>query len=274
MKRNLIYNFFGLAVVLMVFGCTKEDKYQTSVVRDFNLFLNGEPFAVNPGITTKPFFIYKRPSGEYFGNYMSHYRFALPNGGYWFVATPAPAQLIPDSSATTNLKDLVINQFPRADQQVQISAVAEYNSPFSEPLNLNMISRTGTLRLKATDTQPDNTYTSIRAVVTVKRSGYRLFDESFIETPLEVTRSKATDKGGVNYTDDFVLFKTKDEQNGVNVRFELLDKDGLIVRTRTLNGSIPIMPDTITVVDLSLNSQPDPAPQASHKISVQPTHLR
>ena len=250
----MLYKLFCLAVVLSVFSCTKEDKYETSVVRDFNLFLNGESFKVNPGITTKPFFIYKRPSGEYFGNYMSHYRFALPNGGYWFVATPAPAQLIPDSTATTNLKDLVINQFSRADQKVEISAVAEYNSPFQEALNLNMISRTGTLRLKATDTQGDNSYTSIRAVVTVQRSGYRVADESFIESPLDVIRSKATDKGGVNYTDDFVLFKTKDEQSGVNVRFELLDKNGLVVRTRTLDESFQIFPDSVSLVNFTLNT--------------------
>lgn len=262
MKRNIVYQFFCFVIVLTFFSCKKEEKkYETSVVRDYNLFLNGEPFRVNPGITTRPFFIYKRPSGEYFGNYMSHYRFSLPNGGYWFVATPAPAQLIPDSTGAGNLKDLVINQFVRADQQVQISAVAEYNSPFAEPLNLNMVNRTGTLRLKATDTQGDNTYTSIRAVVTVKRSGYRVFDETYVESPLDVTRTKATDKGGVNYTDDFVLFNTKDEQNGVNVKFELLDRNGLVVRTRSLPGSFQIFPDSVNLVNFNLNDpETPPAP--------------
>jgi len=254
MKRNILYKFFCFAVLLSVFSCTKEDKYETSVVRDYNLFLNGKSFKVNPGITTRPFFIYKRPSGEYFGNYMSHYRFSLPNGEYWFVATPAPAQLIPDSTGATNLNDLVIKQFTRADQQVEISAVAQYNSPFAETLNLNMLSRTGTLRLKATDTQADNSYTSIRAVVTVQRSGYRVADESFIESPLDVVRSKTTDKGGVNYTDDFVLFKTKDEQSGVNVRFELLDKNGLVVRTRTLTESFQIFPDSVNLINFNLNT--------------------
>lgn len=254
MIRNKLQALLFFAVLLLAFSCKEENKYETSLVRDYNLFQNGTPFKVNWGITTKPFFIYSRPSGEYFGNYTSHYRFALPNGGYWFIATPYPGTLIPDSIAPTNLNDLVISQFSRADQQVVISAASEYDSPFQTPLNLDMISRTGTLRLKAIDTEADNTYTSIRAVITVQRSGYRVIDESYIESPLEVTRSKTTDKGGVNYTDDFVLFNTKDEQNGVSIRFELLDRNGILVRTRTISESFQIFPDSITRVDFNLNN--------------------
>lgn len=258
MKKNISYKLLGLVLLLMVFACTEDDKYDTSVVRQINMFLNGEPYRVNTGITTKPYIIYHHPSGEFFGNYMSHYRFSLENGSYWFVATPAPGTLVPDSIMPTNLNDLVIRQFPRADQQVQISAAVEYKAPFTEPLNLYMINRTGSVRFKALDTEPDNRYKSIRAIVNVQRSGYRVANESYIETPLDVIRSLNTDKGGVNYTDDFVLFNTKDEQSGVQVRFELIDGEGNIVKTRTINEPIQIFPNSMTLVEFKLNDSDEP----------------
>lgn len=258
MKRNLLYKLFGFVFLLSAIACSKEDRYETSVVRQVDLSLNGQPWKLNVGISTKPFFVYKRPSGEYFANYTSHYRFSLPNGGYWFLATPAPATLIPDSVATTNLKDLVINQFPRADQQVEISAAAEFNSPFDRPLTLNMITRTGTLRLKATDAKSDARYTSVRAVVTVNRSAYRVADESYVESPLEVIRVLKTDKGGVNYTDDFIVFATKDEQSGVSIRFELLDNAGNIVRTRSIDTPVQVLSNARTLVEFSLNDSDEP----------------
>lgn len=269
MKNIAFYTFCLFTVCLSMVGCSKYDKYESSVVRQFSLYLNGKPWQLNPGISTKPLFIYKDNAGDFVANYTSHYRFSLENGGYRFVASPMPANLIPDSVLSTNLNDLVIGQAPRADQQVQISAAVTYSSPFEQPLHIDMLSRTGRLRLQATDTKSDRSYTTVRAVVTVKRSGYRVIDETYVEIPLEVTRSVATDRGGVNYTDDFVLFNTKNEENGVNVRFELLDRTGSIVRTRILDAPISIFSDSLTLVQFGLNDSENPMIQ-QYNVSILP----
>ncbi|RZF60148.1 DUF5123 domain-containing protein [Sphingobacterium corticibacterium] len=269
MKKNIIYLFFHVLILASVCGCAKQDAYDSSVVRAYNIYLNGKPWQLNPGISTKPFFIYKDDTGDFIANYTSHYRFSLENGRYRFVASPMPANLIPDSVLSTNLKDLVIKQAPRADQHVQISAAVLYSSPFEQPLHIDMISRTGRLRLQATDTKSDRSYNTVRAVVTVKRSGYRVIDESYVETPLEVTRSMATDRGGINYTDDFVLFNTKSEESGVDVRLELLDGTGSIVRTRKLDAPISIFSDSLTLVQFGLNDSEDPMIQ-QYSVTVLP----
>lgn len=130
-----------------------------------------------------------------------------------------------------------------------------------------MISRTGTLRLRATDTKADKSYTTVRAVVTVQRSGYNVIDETYIESPVDITRSKATATGGVNYTDDFIIFKTKDAQNGVDVRFEMLDNNGNIVHSRELGGSVQVWGDTITLVEFQLNDTDNPVIQ-DYKVTI------
>jgi len=259
MKKNiLLYTLISLSVILISFACSEDDKYETSVVRQFELTLNGKAWSLNTGISTKPIFIYKS-AGDFFSNYSSHYRFNLENGSYRFVATPNPASLIPDTIIATNLNDLIIPQFSNADTQVEISAAVEYNSPFSEVLKLNMVTRTGTLRLRATDTKADKSYSTVRAIVTAQRSGYRVSDETYIESPIDVTRSKATATGGVNYTDDFVLFSTKDRENGVKVRFELLDNNANIVHTKELPAPFPVFgADTLTLVEFQMNDTDNP----------------
>ncbi|GAB6009767.1 DUF5123 domain-containing protein [Dysgonomonas reticulitermitis] len=255
--KNILYIIISLAVMHISFACSEHDRYETSVVRQFELSLNGKPWALNTGISTKPVFIYKA-EGDFFSNYSSHYRFQLENGSYKFVATPNPTGLIPDSIIATNLNNLIIHQAPNADLKVEISAAVDYSSPFSEILKLDMLSRTGTLRLRATDTKADKSYTTVRTVITAQRSGYRVIDETYIETPIDIIRSKATVTGGINYTDDFIVFKTKDDQNGLKVRFELLDKNAKIVQTKELAFPVPVWADTITVVDFKLNDTDNP----------------
>lgn len=94
MKKNILYSLVGLAVLFGMSACS-EDRYETSVVKQIELFLNDDEWFVNVGINTKPLFIYNAGSGEYVANYTSHYRFPLENGTYKVVATPSPEQLIP-----------------------------------------------------------------------------------------------------------------------------------------------------------------------------------
>jgi hypothetical protein len=256
MKKNVLNLFVGSLILLLTFSCSEEEvKYKTSVVRNLELFKSGEPWAVRPGISTRPLFIYG-DDGAFVANYTSLHRFALENGSYRFVATDMPEQLI---TSPANLNDLVIEQFEDASQEVWISAAMEYSAPFDEGVQLNIESRTGTLRLLATDEKADNSYSVIRAVVTTKRSGYRVVDETYVSAETELIRSKSTTTGGVNYTDDFVLFQTENKENGVDVRLDLLTRDSAVVRTMELDGPFEIFPDSVLVVDFYLNGIPDAA---------------
>ena len=258
MKKYMICKLLGGLLLLFLFACNEEEtKYDSSVIRQFEIYLNGEPWSLNTGISTKPLFLYKE-DGEYFANYSSHYRFSLENGNYKFVATDTPEELI---YSPVNLNELVIPQFPHADHRINISAATEYDSPFNEVLQLHMQTRTGTLRLNATDEKADKSYSIVKAIVTAERSGYHVVDETYIEEPMELVRSKTTNSGGVNYTDDFILFRTGDESSGVSVLFEFLDQDSTIVKTRELAGSFGIFPDSVTTVEFHLNDEDAPVIQ-------------
>ena len=244
----------GLLFLLMT-ACTKDEiKYDTSVVRNYALQLNGNPWNINVGISTLPIFIYKE-NGDYFGNFSSLYRFALNNGKYRFMATDIPAQMV---TSPVNLNDLVVPQLVSADQKVNLSAATSYNSPFADTLKMNILTRTGTLRLKAKDIVADPSYSIIKTTVFVKRTGYKVADETFVKGDMSVSRSKKTTTGGINYLDDFIVFQTDEEANNVSVRLEFLDANSVVVKTKELAGTFPILPNGVTNIDFKLNDPDTP----------------
>lgn len=242
-------------LLLLVTSCAKDEiKYDTSVVRYNSLQLNGAPFKTNVGISTLCIFVYK-DNGDYFGNYSSLYRFALDNGKYNFMATDIPAQMI---TSPVNLKDLVVPQLVTADQKVNLSAATSYNSPFADTLKMNILTRTGILRLKARDLVPDPSYSNIKVTVFVKRSGYKPIDETFVKEDMSVTRTKKTTTGGVNYLDDFIVFQTDDVANNVRVKIEFMDANSVVVNTKEFAGAFSILPNVVTNVDFNLNDPDTP----------------
>lgn len=248
-KHYLLYSI----IALLLFGaCADEDRYSTSVVRNYEFSLNGDPWKLNTGATARPLFIYGT-NGKYVAHYTTFYNFTLENATYRFFATSNPAVLIPDSLLGMNLNDLVINQPTTANVAVQISPVVNYSSPFKETLHMAMVNRTGTLRLRALDLKADATYNSIKTYVTVNRTAYKVVDESYIESSMVLTRTKASTTGGVNYSDDFIVFETKDAQNGIRVRFEFIDSQGEIVRTKELEETFEVRSNELTLGEFYLN---------------------
>lgn len=235
--KNMILGC-GLLLLLMTSCAEDEIKYDISVVQNFKIQLNGEPWKLNVGISTLPIFIYK-DNGDYFSNYSSHYRFALDNGAYRFIATDIPAQMV---TSPVNLKDLVVSQVVLADQKVNMSAPMSYNSPFADSLTMNILTRTGTLRLKARDLVGDLTYSNIKTTVYVKRKGYKPVDESFVQEDMEVFRTKKTTAGGVNYLDDFIVFQTDEVANNVRVKIEFLDANLAIIKTKNFKDLFQFCP--------------------------------
>ena len=257
--KNIINSIlFGGMLLLLMTACSKDVlQYDTSVVKDFQIQLNGEPWSLNTGISTRPIFIYKN-DGDYLANYSSHYRFTLENGKYQFLATDIPEQMIP---SPVNLNDLIIPQAVNADQAVKISAAMPYESPFKDTLTMNILTRTGTLRLKSKDIVADPSYTNIKTYVTVKRNGYKTADETFIQEDKTVSRTKKTTSGGINYTDDFIVFQTDDVANNVKIRIEFLSNDLTVVKTKEISGSFPILANGVTQINFNLNDADTPVIQ-------------
>jgi hypothetical protein len=256
MKRFVLKSITGLAIILLVFGCSKEeDAYQTSVVRNVSFYMNDVPWSLNVGIATRTTFIYNANNGEYVANYSPHFKYALPNGSYRFFATDTPAELVPNP---VNLNDFIIPQDSKSNRPIRISAAVEYKSPFTDTLKLNMISRTGTLRLRSVDKVQDASYSIVKAIVTTNRTGYKPIDESFLEGTQTLARAKETLTGGVNYADDFILLNTRDLDNGVSVRLEMMTKDSTVVRTLELPVKYEVVGNTVTLVEFNLNPVEEP----------------
>ncbi|SDJ29372.1 hypothetical protein SAMN05192550_1834 [Flavobacterium glycines] len=257
--KKILNRILGYGALLMLINACSNDevKYDTAVVKDFQIQLNGEPWSLNTGISTKPIFIYKN-DGEFFANYSSHYRFALDNGAYKFIATDIPEQMVP---SPVNLNDLIIPQAVNADQPVKISAAMPYVSPFKDTLTMNILTRSGILRLKAMDKTADPAYTYIKTIVKVKRNGYKVADETFVQQDMEVSRTKKTTTGGINYTDDFILFQTDEAANKVSIRIQFLKDNMEVVSTKEISGSFPILANGVTQINLNLNDPDTPVIQ-------------
>ena len=100
--RNIFYSLTGIMLLLGITACSEEERYATSVVKEIQLFLDDEPWAVNTGASNKPLFIYTA-DGEYVANYSSLYRFQLANGSYNIIST-TQSDSIPSPK---NLNDIV-----------------------------------------------------------------------------------------------------------------------------------------------------------------------
>lgn len=254
--RNIFYSLMGLMLLLGVTACSEEERYTTSVVKEIELFLDDQPWAVNTGASNKPLFIYTA-DGEYVANYSSLYRFQLANGSYHIIST-TQSDSIPTPK---NLNDIVIHQDPTAKTKYAISAPVNYKAPFDEPLSVRMYSRTGVLRLKATDRKSDKSYSTVRAVVSSPISGYKLSDATFVKSPTDTQRDKSTTTGGVNYTDDFVLLETQSEGEKVSVRIDYLDKNKAVIQSKTIDGAFVVLPDDTVQVAFALNNADEPVIQ-------------
>lgn len=251
--RSIFYSLAGLVLLLGTIACSEDERYATSIVKDIELFLDDEPWAVNTGASNKPLFIYAA-DGEYVANYSSLYRFQLANGSYSVIST-TQSDSIP---APQNLNDVVIHQDPTAKTKYAISAPVTYQSPFNEPLSVRMYSRTGLLRLKATDRKSDKSYTKLRAIISSPISGYKLSDATFVKAPTEVQKDKATTTGGVNYTEDFVLFETQTGGEKVSVRIDYLDNKNSVIQSKAIDGAFSILPDDTVQVAFALNNADEP----------------
>ncbi|WP_163397567.1 hypothetical protein [Flavobacterium fluviatile] len=254
--KNIKKLILGVGALLLIMtSCSSDEmKYEPSVVRDYELQLNGNPWNINVGISTRPIFIYK-DNGDYFGNYSSLYRFALEKGSYKFIATDIPAEMVP---LPVNLNDFVVPQSINADQAVKLSAVVPYASPFDNKLTLNIVARSGILRLKSKDIVADPSYTVIKTTVFVKRNGYKVADESYVQGDMSVSRSKKTTTGGINYLDDFIVFQTDEVANNVKIRIEFMTDDLVVVKTKEIEGSFPILGNGVTNIDFNLNDPDTP----------------
>lgn len=251
--RSIFYSLAGLMLLLGATACSEEERYDTSVIKEIELFLDDKPWAVNSGASNKPLFIYSA-DGEYVANYSSLYRFQLANGSYHIIST-TQSDSIP---VPKNLNDIVINQDPTAKTKYAISAPVTRKSPFEEPLSVRMYSRTGVLRLKSTDRKSDKSYSTLRAVISSPVSGYKLSDATFIKAPIEVKRERSTTTGGVNYTDDFVLFETQSEGEEVSVRIDYLDKNNTVIQSKAIDGAFSILPNDTVQVAFALNNEDEP----------------
>lgn len=256
MRKSILSAVAGVTFLLGIAACSEENKYDSSVVTDIQLYLDDEAYSLNTGSSNEPLFIYAS-DGRYVANYSTLYRFQLPNGTYRVVAT-TEADSLPHPG---NLNDIVLNQDPKAEKVYALSAPVEYTSPFNNPLEVRMYNRTGTLRLRATDRKADKRYSTIRAIVSTPISGYKISDATFVKSPIEVVRNTATSTGGVNYTDDLVLFETETSQEAVTVRIEYLDEKQQVIQTKDIDGTFSILPKQLTTVSFELNNPDEPTIQ-------------
>lgn len=111
-------------LLLGIAACSEDSKYNSSVVKDIQMYLDDEAYSLNTGSSNKPLFIYAA-DGSYVANYSTLYRFQLPDGTYRIVAT-TEADSLPHPG---NLNDIVLNQDPKAEKVYALSAPVEYATP-------------------------------------------------------------------------------------------------------------------------------------------------
>lgn len=252
MKVNIKTGLAFLTAALVFVSCSKEEVYESSVTRELSMTLDGEPWNIYYGTSNKPLFIYQS-DGTYFANYSTSYRFSLPDGNYKVIATTQSDLFTPP----TNLNDQVIEQDVETKQVITASDPIDYTA--GTDMSIPIKTRTGMLRLCATDVKADRSYSMIKAVITTPVTGWHVGKASpVVGQPLELVRSKETAGGGVGYTDDAILIETNSVNEKVGVRIDYLDSDGNLVNSKPFADQFAILPNDTVEVSFALNNADEP----------------
>lgn len=256
MKKNLLYISAVMALLGGLSSCSKDEVYDTSVVKNYQITKDGNDWSIYFGTATKPLFIFG-DDGSYRANYSSLYPFKLDNGNYRIFAT-SESSLISDqlTEKMQTLDELVIKQDSTAKQSFAISAPVTYSA--GDALQLDMFTRTGVLRLKGTDTKADKRYSTVRAVVTSPIAAYKVSDASYIEGETVLHRDKVTNNGGISYADDFVLLETEATGKQVGIRIDYLDSEGNVINSKPFADNFTILPNDTTQISFALNNADEP----------------
>lgn len=245
MKSYIPCCLLALAAAASIVSCKENEVYETSVTRDIQMTRDGEPWNIYYGTTNRPLFIYKS-NGEFVGNYSTSYRFSLEDGDYRIFATDQADLITPP----TNINDQIIEQDPETKQTFAISNSVAYKA--GDPVSLALLTRTGTLRLKAMDEKADKSYTRLRATYTTTVHAYSVANNSVVTgEPYDLVREKETTGGGVGYTEDAILIASP--ENPLNVRIDYLDDNDNIVQSKEFADPIAVTANEITEVTFNLN---------------------
>ncbi len=253
MNKQFKYGMLALMAAASLVACKDDEVYKTSVTRDIELTLDGKPYNVHYGqddghANQRILFIY-HDNGAYFGNYGSTHRFALEDGTYKIFATQQVDTMLTKLPAA--LGDIVFDQDKEMKMPLAISDPVSYSA--GDNLRIAIKTRTGLLRLKALDEKADKSYTKIKAVITTPITGWKVSSASVIAgDPYDLEVTKATNGGGVGYTQDAVLLGS--DKHTVNVRIDYLDDDDNVVRSKPFDEPITVLPNDTIVKGFYLNN--------------------
>lgn len=237
---------------LALASCSKDEVYESSVTRELSMTLDGKPWNIYYGTTNKPLFIYQG-NGAFYANYSTSFRFSLPDGGYKVIATNTSNLITPPD----NLNDQIIEQDVETKQVFAISDPIDYSA--GDALSIPLKTRTGMLRLRATDEKADRTYSIIKAVITTPVNAYHVGQATpVVGEDLELVRYKETAGGGVGYTDDAILIETSSVDRKVGIRIDYLDSDSNIVNSKAFADEFAIIPNDTVEVSFALNNADEP----------------
>lgn len=260
MKSFIKYGLLTVAALSMMplTGCKDEEVYDTQVVREYNFTLDGQPWfnKTEDSHTYGQWNVYAyKNDGTFKGNYKTQYRFSLESGIYkiWAFYSPTVANVFECSTA---LEDVRIEQDSAMVTVIGCSDVLTYKA--GDPLNIDITTRTGLLRLRAIDEKADKSYKLIRATVTTPVKGYQPSINNVYTDgeDLVMERVKATTGGGIGYAEDMLLFGSADHK--VNITIDYLDADSSVIKSKPFADGFLVLPNDTTTVSFLLN---DPSEQ-------------
>lgn len=257
MRNKLLTTAIAATLMVTFLSCSNDEKYDTAVTKDISITCDGEPYSIYFGTANRNLFIYNS-DGSYKANYSMLYPLNLYSGSYKIVATDQVTLLNDSSNLGHNLSDVVIPQDTLAKTKFAVSLPTDFNSPSSNGLNIAMATRTGLLRLRATDEKADKRYATVRATVSSPITAYNVADGTFREGQTIIAKERATSNGGINYGEDFIMLETNTNGKAVTVSIDYLDAAGSVIQTKAIDGEFTILPNDTVQVSFALNNADEP----------------
>lgn len=257
MRNKLLTAALATTLMSAMLSCSSDEKYDSAVTKDISITCDGEPWSIYFGTSNRNLFLYNS-DGSYFANYSMLYPLNLNSGSYKIVATDQVTLLNDSTNLGKPLSDVVIPQDTLAKTKFAVSLPTDFNSPSADGLNIAMTTRTGLLRLKATDEKADKRYTTVRATVSSPITAYNVGSGTFSEGQTVVSKERSTSNGGINYGEDFIMLETNTNGRAVTVSIDYLDDNGSVVQTKAIDGEFNILPNDTVQVSFALNNADEP----------------
>lgn len=268
MKTTIKFCLGAFVAAAALTGCQQEEVYDWQVTRNIEIYLDGveanTTYGQDDDHENARYLYFFTPQNKFYANYGSTHNLSLPSGDYKLVCVRDT--LFDLIRRASDLDTVKFYQPKTADRGFACSKPINWKA--GQDIKMYMETRTGTVRIKATDTKADKSYVKVRTTMTTPVTAWSIGSaQPYLgEKPFVYTATKEVN-GGIGYEEDAILIDTETCNRDIDILVEYLDKDDKVVKEKHFADGVRCTPGQTNIYEFELNN-PDEDVTINYNLSV------